>query len=47
MKSIIGEFGVQSDSFRKIRTITKEEITDKYSIDEKLNSFKPVQISQL
>ena len=47
MKSIIGEFRVQSDSFRKIRTITKEEITDKNSIDEKLNSFKPVQISQL
>ena len=47
MKSIIGKFAVQSDSFRKICTITNEEVTDKMSIDEKLNSFKPVQISQL
>ena len=39
MKSIIGKFGVQSDSFPKIYTIANEEVTDTKSIDEKLNRF--------
>ena len=39
MKSIIGKFGVQSDSFPKICTTANEEVTDTKSIDEKLNRF--------
>ena len=39
MKSIIGKFGVQSDSFPKICTIANEEVTETKSIDEKLNRF--------
>ena len=39
MKSIIGTFRVQNDSFPKSLTIANKEITDKKSIVEKLNSF--------
>ena len=39
MKSIIGKFGVQSDSFPKICTIANEEVTGTKSIDENLNRF--------
>ena len=39
MKSIIGKFGVQSDSFPKICTIANEEVTDTKSIDENLSRF--------
>ena len=39
MKSIIGKFGVQSDSFPKICTTANEAVTDTKSIDEKLNRF--------
>ena len=39
MKSIIGESRVQNDSFSKSLIIANEEITDKKSIVEKLNSF--------
>ena len=39
MKSIIGIFRVQNDSFPKSLTFANEEITDKKSIAEKFNSF--------
>ena len=39
MKSIIGEFRVQNDSFSKSLIIANEEITIKKSIAEKFNSF--------
>ena len=39
MKSIIGKFRVQKDSFPKSLTIAIEEITDKTSITKKFNWF--------
>ena len=39
MKSIIGRFRVQIDSFPKSLTIANEEITDKNSISKKFNRF--------
>ena len=39
MKSIIGNFRVQIDSFPKSLTIANEEITDKNSIRKKYNCF--------
>ena len=39
MKSIIGKFRVQNDSFPKNLIIADEEITDKKSIAEKFNNF--------
>ena len=39
MKSIIGKFRVQNDSFPKSLIIANEEITDKKSIAEKFNNF--------
>ena len=39
MKSIIGRFRVQIDSFPKSLTIANEEITDKNSIRKKFNCF--------
>ena len=39
MKSIIGEFRVQNDSFYKSLVIAYKEITNKKLVAEKLNSF--------
>ena len=39
IKSIIGKFRVQNDSFPKSLIIANEDITDKKSVAEKFNSF--------